>query len=268
MLFLKCSRIFFSLIVIFIFAGCASRDYTYSNYYGGSSSFPSRGNIGNSGQINNSPGMHKATMRPYTVDGKTYYPTTVSVGDTYSGVASWYGKDFHGKKTSDGEYYNMYDMTAAHKTLPMNTMLRVTNLRNNKSVVVRVNDRGPFVKTRIIDLSYEAALRLGMASIGTAPVRLQVIGFSGIVNTNNTQQKSVNLSNFFVQIGAFRNKSGAQRYARENNNVQSIYKSIVKEYYYQGAPLYRVYLSGFQSEQEARDFISKGIFRGSFIVGN
>ncbi len=104
--------------------------------------------------------MHRATMRPYTVGGKRYYPTMVSVGDTFSGIASWYGRDFHGKKTSNGEYYNMYDFTAAHKTLPMNTMLKVTNLRNNRSVIVRVNDRGPFVNNRIIDLSYAAAKRL------------------------------------------------------------------------------------------------------------
>jgi len=212
--------------------------------------------------------MQKATMRPYQVGGKTYYPTKVSVGDTYSGIGSWYGKDFHGRNTSNGEYYNMYAMTAAHKTLPMNTMVKVTNLSNNKSVVVRINDRGPFVKTRIIDLSYEAALRLGYATRGTAPVRLQVVGFSGVINTSKTQVHSVNLNSFYVQIGAFRNQSGAQRYAKEYSHILGAYRAIIRTYSYLGLPLYRVYLSGFKSEKEARDFIAKGMFAGSFIVGN
>jgi len=205
-------------------------------------------------------------MRPYQVDGKTYYPTTVSVGDTFSGIASWYGRDFHGKKTSNGEYYNMYDMTAAHKTLPMNTMVKVTNLRNSKSVVVRINDRGPFVRTRIIDLSYAAASRLGVVGSGTAPVRLEIIGFGGLIRANRTKPSSVSLGNYLVQIGAFRKKSGARRYAQRYLRVEARYKSKVKEYMLDGYPIYRVYLSGFNSEAEARDFIAKGKFTGSFIV--
>ncbi len=207
-------------------------------------------------------------MKPYRVSGKTYYPTTVSIGDTFSGVASWYGRDFHGKKTSNGEFYNMYGMTAANKILPMNTMVKVTNLQNSRSAIVRVNDRGPFVKTRIIDLSYAAASRLGVVSKGTAPVRLEIIGFGGVVSTSKTRVKSVSMTNFLVQIGAFRKKSGAQRFAAQNTNILSRYKSLIKEYSYEGYPIYRVYLSGFESENEARDFISKGLFDGSFIVGN
>ncbi|WP_331775763.1 septal ring lytic transglycosylase RlpA family protein [Sulfurospirillum sp. 1612] len=263
MSYLKCSKFFIFCVTLVIFAGCSSRNYTFSNAAYNPNRAPSHSTV-----IKNSSSMHKATMRPYQVGGKTYYPTKVSVGDTYSGIASWYGKDFHGRKTSNGEFYNMYAMTAAHKTLPMNTMVKVTNLLNHKSVVVRINDRGPFVKTRIIDLSYEAALRLGYATKGTAPVRLQVIGFSGVINTSNTQVRSVDLNNFYVQIGAFRNQAGAQRYAKEHRNVLGAYRAIVKRSSYQGLPLYRVYLSGFKSEEEARDFIAKGLFRGSFIVGN
>ncbi|MFK5882082.1 MAG: septal ring lytic transglycosylase RlpA family protein [Sulfurospirillum sp.] len=218
--------------------------------------------------MNNSDNMHRATMRPYRVGGKIYYPTTVSVGDTFSGVASWYGRDFHGKKTSNGEYYNMYDMTAASKTLPMNTMLKVTNLNNFKSTVVRINDRGPFVKTRIIDLSYAAASRLGVVARGTAPVRLEVIGFGGVINRNKTKIQSVSVSNYLVQIGAFRRESGANIYAKRYANVQGRYKAVVKKYMLDGYPIYRVYLNGFRSENEARDFIAKGMFNGAFIVGN
>jgi len=205
-------------------------------------------------------------MRPYTIDGKTYYPTMVSVGDYFSGVASWYGKDFHGKKTSNGETYNMYDMTAAHKTLPMNTMLKVTNLKNNQSLVVRVNDRGPFVGTRIIDLSYTAATRLGLVANGTGPVGIEVIGFAGVVSPAGSPKESVVESDYFVQIGAFRNKEGATRFAKSNANVNNRYNAIVKEGTFNDQPIYRVWLKGFDSEAEASDFIAKGSFKGSFSV--
>lgn len=91
------------------------------------------------------------------------------------GIASWYGKDFHGKETASGETYNMYDLTAAHRTLAFGSRVRVTNLDNGKDVVVRINDRGPFTKGRIIDLSFEAARRLDMLSEGTARVELRVL---------------------------------------------------------------------------------------------
>ena len=111
-------------------------------------------------------GIHKWTLRPYSVMGETYYPKIVSPGTRYEGIASWYGPDFHGKKTSSGEVYDMYDFSAAHKTLPMNTMIRVTNKYNKKSIVVRVNDRGPFVKGRIVDLSFSAGKKLGLDKTG------------------------------------------------------------------------------------------------------
>ena len=113
----------------------------------------------------------------YTVFGKTYYPVKkVRAGHFTAGVASWYGPKVHGKKTSCGEVYNMHRMTAAHKTFPMNTLVRVTNLRNGRHAVVRINDRGPFVDNRIIDLSFAAAKDLGMVRAGTAAVRVTVLG--------------------------------------------------------------------------------------------
>jgi len=96
---------------------------------------------------------------------------------TWVGVSSWYGEDFHGKKTANGEIYNMYDLTAAHKTLPLGTTVRVTNLSNNRSVVVRINDRGPYVEGRILDLSYGAAEKLDFHNKGTAKVHIQVVKF-------------------------------------------------------------------------------------------
>ncbi|PIZ31816.1 MAG: septal ring lytic transglycosylase RlpA family lipoprotein [Alphaproteobacteria bacterium CG_4_10_14_0_8_um_filter_53_9] len=113
---------------------------------------------------------------PYKVDGIKYEPIESSLGYEEKGIASWYGSDFHGKATANGECYNMYAFTAAHKTLPLPTTVRVTNLENDKSIVVKVNDRGPFVRGRIIDLSYAAAQSLGMVGGGTAPVLIEAVG--------------------------------------------------------------------------------------------
>jgi rare lipoprotein A len=113
---------------------------------------------------------------PYTVDGVRYTPAASSYGYREKGIASWYGDDFHGKATADGECYNMYAYTAAHKTLPLPTVVRVTNLENGKSVVVKVNDRGPFLRGRLIDLSYAAAQSLDIVRAGSAPVLVEAIG--------------------------------------------------------------------------------------------
>ena len=93
------------------------------------------------------------------------------------GIASWYGEKYHGSKTSSGDIFDMYKLTAAHKTLPLGTCVRVTNLKNRKSVVVKINDRGPFVRGRIIDLSYAAAKKIGMIGDGTAKVRVEIVGW-------------------------------------------------------------------------------------------
>jgi rare lipoprotein A len=115
--------------------------------------------------------------RPYKVLGKHYTPMTSGKGYEQTGYASWYGQKFHGHLTSNGETYNMFAMSAAHKTLPLPSYVRVTNLENNKQAIVRVNDRGPFHDNRIIDLSYAAAVKLGYHSKGTTKVKLEVIHF-------------------------------------------------------------------------------------------
>ncbi len=253
-------RTFIFIIAILIFSGCSSRQYVYSNRS------HTNNNNKSAGEIKNSKNMHRATMRPYTVLGKKYYPTKVSINDSFSGIASWYGPNFHNKLTSNGEYYNMYAMTAAHKTLPMNTMLRITNLENGIKIVVRVNDRGPFAKSRIIDLSNQAAHRINMVKKGTAPVRIEVIGFNGVVGSSAGTTQSIVMGNYAVQIGAFRNKDGAYRYAKQYREVEGRYSSKVVKGQKDGVVLYRVYLTGFKSEGEARDYKSNDGFRGSFIV--
>jgi rare lipoprotein A len=117
--------------------------------------------------------FHKFANRPYTVFGRSYAPVVNKEPTRERGMASWYGKKFHGQKTSSGEVYDMFAMTAAHKTLPIPSYARVTNVRNGRSVVVRVNDRGPFHGDRIIDLSYAAADRIGIASAGSGLVEVE-----------------------------------------------------------------------------------------------
>lgn len=117
--------------------------------------------------------INRATSRPYTVMGKTYTPMTAVAPYKARGVASWYGRRYHGKMTASGEIYDMYGMSAAHTTLPIPSYARVTNLANGRSVVVRINDRGPFIDSRLIDLSYTAAYKLGIIGGGSAMVEVE-----------------------------------------------------------------------------------------------
>jgi rare lipoprotein A len=119
--------------------------------------------------------LGRATMRPYTVMGRNYTPMTRLEPYKARGIASWYGRRYHGKQTSSGEIYDMYAMTAAHTTLPIPSYVRVTNVANGKSVVLRVNDRGPFIDNRLIDLSYTAAYKLGILSGGSGMVEVESI---------------------------------------------------------------------------------------------
>jgi rare lipoprotein A len=119
--------------------------------------------------------LHKYANRPYEVFGKKYTPMAALQPFRQRGMASWYGKKFHGQKTSSGEVYDMYKMTAAHPTLPIPSYARVTHVGNGKSVVVRINDRGPFHANRVIDLSYAAAYKLGYIGAGSAQVEVEAV---------------------------------------------------------------------------------------------
>ena len=152
----------------------------------------------------------------YKVRGETYRVMDSSHGYQERGVASWYGKKFHGRMTSNQEPYDMYSMTAAHKTLPLPTYARVRNLRNNRSIVVRINDRGPFVDNRLIDLSYSAALKLDMVRDGTGLVEVTAISFDEpkrqtVASTDSVQTSSTSSANIFVQVGAFGEADNARR---------------------------------------------------------
>jgi len=153
----------------------------------------------------------------YKVYGKTYRVLDTSYGYQERGVASWYGRKFHGRMTSSQEPYDMYTMTAAHKTLPLPTYVRVRNLRNNRSIIVRVNDRGPFVDNRLIDLSYAAAVKLDMIRDGTSLVEVTAISFDdpppGEIRASNPppQPLAEPRGNIFVQVGAFGEIGNARR---------------------------------------------------------
>lgn len=224
-----------------------------------------------------SAARHKATMRSYKVLGKRYHPTYVEVGQVQKGISSWYGPNFHGKYTSNGEVYNMHARTAAHKTWPMDTMVKVKNLQNGKSTTVRINDRGPFVRGRIIDCSYTAGKEIGLDRMGIAKVSVEVLGFAGKVQSAATIAKHkrehtetrVALSNFGVQVGAFRRYEGAQITKRRYAGLYTRYHPVVKRFSaVNGATLYRVWLMGFGSEQKARDFKNSHNLAGAFIVRN
>jgi rare lipoprotein A len=194
------------------------------------------------------------------------------VGDEFNGRASWYGPDFHGKLTSNGETYDMNDMTAAHKTLPMNTIVEVTNRENGKTAVVRINDRGPFVESRIIDLSKEAATRVGIVGKGTAMVSLRVLGFGQVASKVIPSQKELDngpkqaaLGELSIQIGSFSNIEGALATQKKYNGMDG-YKTIVKDIQNGEVRAFKVWMNGFGSEAEARDFITKDRFKGAFIV--
>jgi rare lipoprotein A len=182
-----------------------------------------RSKYGNGRNLGNGP--------EYEVLGKRYVVMPSSAGYQERGVASWYGNKFHGRLTSNREVYDMYEMTAAHKTLPLPTYVRVRNLRNNKSIVVRVNDRGPFVHNRIIDLSYAAALKLDMIQDGTSLVEVTAFNFEeaeGDRPTSVAKEPRPSLvsipsvqapeaiatlpeTQIFVQVGAFGERDNAAR---------------------------------------------------------
>jgi len=221
-----------------------------------------------------SAARHKATMRSYRVMGKRYHPTYVEVGQVMKGVSSWYGPNFHGKYTSNGEIYNMHARTAAHKTWPMDTMVKVKNLQNGKSTIVRINDRGPFVRGRIIDCSYTAGKEIGLDKMGIAKVSIEVLGFTGKVEASSRIRKDkkshtptrVVLSNFGVQVGAFRRYAGANIVKQRYQGRFTRYTPMIKQFNVDGSPLYRVWLMGFGSEQEARDFKLSHNLAGAFII--
>ena len=222
----------------------------------GSPSVPGPGKSG--GTSVDGPGRHpvpSGTFKPYKINGKTYHPLAHAGGFVQKGLASWYGKKFHGRKTANGETYNMYAMTAAHKTLPINTWVQVTNLNNGKQIVVRINDRGPFVRNRIIDLSRTGAQKLGVLGPGTAPVKVVALGKNDGGKSKKYTPVDYWKGDFTVQVGAFSIPANASRYraklsARYDNAHITTYKD------YRGT-FYRVRVGKFTQLEDAENFSRK-----------
>jgi rare lipoprotein A len=161
------------------------------------------------------------------------------------GVASWYGEEFHGRKTANGEVYDMHGMTAAHRTLPFNTRVRITNLENGQQTELRINDRGPFVGGRIIDLSKTGASTLGLLGQGTAKVRVEAIGFAG---GGTPSLEGI----FAIQVAAFAERENAERMRAQLEKKYPGVRMIVWESNWKR--LYRLRLGNFRNETEARRY--------------
>ncbi len=217
------------------------------------------------------PASSPGHPKPYRVGGSWYRPIPTARGFEQTGTASWYGRKFHGRKTSSGETYNMYALTAAHKTLPLGTYVRVHHLGSGRSVDVRINDRGPFVRDRIIDLSYAAAKRLGIVGPGTGRVRVVALGAPrGTSSTGaKAQYEPVDYysGNFTFQVGAFAERTNAVRLVAK---LDKRYKNAHMTTFFDGQrTFYRVRVGRSESLEEAigyeQELIRDG-FPETFIV--
>ncbi len=191
--------------------------------------------------------------RPYTVRGITYHRLKSVKSFNQSGIASWYGKEEHGKLTASGERYNMYAMTAAHKQLPLGSKVLVRCLETGKDIIVTINDRGPHVRGRIIDLSFTGAAKLGIVNKGLTNVTLELL--NGAVEEPEHGHFSVQLASFTVR-----------QYAREL--ADKLRKSKVVMAYVGGKPYYRVKVTGFSTRKDAENYMSrvKGKFPGALVI--
>ncbi len=210
------------------------------------------------------------TQIPYMVDNITYFPIPDAVGFWQTGIASWYGSEFHGRSTSNGEQYDMYHYTAAHKILPMNTMVLVTDLDNGRQIVVRINDRGPFIRGRIIDLSYEAAKRLRMIGQGTARVRIVALAKKSqfaAFNHGVSRLPDLHHGTYFVQIGSFNRLPYAHRL--QQRFIDAGHNAVIRKYHDAKQIFYRVQVYVGKELGRARKAASILLdlgYRGAFIV--
>jgi rare lipoprotein A len=196
----------------------------------------------------------------YEVFGKTYYVKDSAQGFQQKGIASWYGNKFHGRRTSSGEDYDMYAMTAAHKTLPIPVFVEVTNHDNNRKAIVKVNDRGPFHQGRIIDLSYAAATKLGVAQTGTANVSIRVVTPGSDKNRQpghvEADTNAASGDKLYVQIAAFTSEDNALSHLEklQGEGFRDVRLHIESK---KGKAMYRVRIGPLPSEQVAQNVVAQ-----------
>lgn len=219
----------------------------------------------------------------YVVFGQRYHVMESAVGYKERGIASWYGNKFHGRRTSSGESYDMHGMTAAHKTLPLPTYVRVTNLKNKRQVILKVNDRGPFHDNRIIDLSHTAAVKLGIKSTGTGWVEVEAI-HSYAENKPKPVVKTSSVNNFsqsalpptlqakadlFLQVGAFKNSDNAKNLTQKLSLANVAYKVNIFDLKINEQSVYRVRIGSIKSIADAENisaFVVKNGFEKPKII--
>jgi rare lipoprotein A len=240
------------LLLVLQIAACATHQKVYSP------------------QENGLPAKQKVGQKPYSVAGKRYEPLSSHEGFVQDGIASSYGRDFHGRKTSSGELFDMNAMTAAHKTLPLGVYVKVRHKNSGKEVILRINDRGPFIGERIIDLSEAAARKLDMLQEGVASVRVTALGYKNDYNSGGAEYRipaSYDNGSFALQVISLKNRANAYLYADE---LKRKYGSAnVQERMVSGNIFYRVSLGHYTSLREAQlaheSFERKG-FPGNFVV--
>jgi rare lipoprotein A len=214
----------------------------------------------------NEPLSKYGNPRQYQVFGKNYYTLSSAEGYHEKGIASWYGTKFHGRRTSSGEIYDMYKMTAAHKTLPLPTYAEVTNLENGKKVIVKINDRGPFHENRLIDLSYSAATKLGIIAKGTGLVEVKALTTPGKANVMppvkepstevTASVKPLSSAEMFLQVGAYSSLSRAEQIKQKLQHEVTGVISITPFKSSQGT-LYRVCIGPISNVEQGDSLATK-----------
>lgn len=246
-----------SCLICVVLIGCSAKADNYSSY-GGASGYSGDSNI------------FAPTQVPYVINKITYYPIPDAAGFAEKGVASWYGSDFHGRSTSNGERYDMYAMTAAHKTLPMNTMLLVKNVDNGKEIIVRVNDRGPFVQGRVIDLSYTAAKKLSIVKPGTSRVKLVALAEESLfARSPGGKSKLPDLyrGEYYIQIGAFNQKGNAINLQKRFTDAG--HTTVIQQHQEPKQTYYRVHVYAgkeFVAAKKAEASLASHGYNGAFLV--
>mgnify|MGYP001047196233 CR=1 FL=1 len=231
-------------------AGCAPKGRYYQHQDSAPKIIPK--NVTTQDAVAKYEAYAPANMRPYTIRGIKYQPLKTGKGFSDKGHASWYGQKFHGHLTANGEVYDMYEMTAAHKTLPLPSFVRVTNLKNDKQIVVRVNDRGPFHSGRVIDLSYAAALKLGVLKTGVTDVQLDVIHVDkagkvtvGRFPTIPNKDTNISRQQVYIQVAAMQDKTQIDKLA---SGLEILYQRPFKTRFERG--IYKLHLGPINNEHE------------------
>jgi len=262
---------FLCAVLLLALVGCAS---TGDGYYSSGSSGAPSGRYPQDGELpKGDQGVARKVGKPYKIAGVWYYPKEEENYDEI-GLASWYGEDFHGKKTANGEYFNMNALTAAHKTLPLPTFVKVTNVTNGRSILLRVNDRGPFVGDRILDVSRRAAQLLGFQKQGVTRVRIQAVDEDGrlprnvrsrrLVQTAKNQQTpdQTEAETHFIQVGAYSKRDNAQ--VQASKLKRSGHKANVESAESDGRKFWRVRIGPFVKRLVAEDRLDRIVSDGFY----